>query len=127
MVQDEAAGVAASRSLFTVIGLSGSSRSRPAGWGSEPVIPLAQGLRLSRWCFESIVTARVELQRLGHASTVGRVALGEQRDLPALDLIRHALHRRGDVVEQALLLLGAERPEQAAGLRVVVIPVAVVV
>jgi len=28
--------------------------------------------------------------------------------LQALDLIRHALHRRGDVGEQALLLLGAE-------------------
>src|ERR1700730_12870859 len=77
--------------------------------------------------FESAVTRAVELQRLGHAGTVGRVALGEQCDLPALDLIRHTLHRRGDVVEQALLLLSVEQAEQVAGLRIVVVPVAVVV
>src|SRR5258706_12976862 len=77
--------------------------------------------------FESIVTGRVELHGHGHAGTVGWIALGEQRDLPALDLIRHALHRRGDVVEQAALLLGVEQAEQVAGLRVVVIADPVVV
>src|ERR1700687_1586558 len=77
--------------------------------------------------FEAIVIRRLELHRLGHAGAVGGIALSEQRDLPALDLDRHALHRRSDVVEQTLLLLGVDQAIQVAGLRVVVIAVAVVV
>src|SRR5882757_730986 len=61
--------------------------------------------------FETIVTGGFELRCLGHAGPVRGIALGEQRDLSALDFIRHALHCRGDVGEQALLLLGVEQAE----------------
>ena len=55
-----------------------------------------------------IVSDRLELHRPGHAGNMGGIALREQGDLSEFDLIRHALHRTSDVVEQALLLFGAE-------------------
>jgi hypothetical protein len=45
-----------------------------------------------------------EFRRVGDPGAVGGITLGEQCDLPALDLIGHALHCRGDVVEQPPLL-----------------------
>ena len=40
---------------------------------------------------------------------------------------RHALHGLGDVVEQPVPLLRREQPEKVAGLRVIVVAVAVIV
>jgi hypothetical protein len=39
-----------------------------------------------------------------------RLSLGEQRD--PISLVRHASHRRGDVVRRALLLLVDEETQQ---------------
>ena len=47
--------------------------------------------------------------------------------LAAQDVRRNALHCFGNVVEQALSLLNIEKPEQIAGLGVVVVAGAVVV
>jgi hypothetical protein len=69
----------------------------------------------------------LKLHRIGHTSAIGRITLGEQRDLPALDLVGYTLHCCGDVVEKAKSLFGAERAKQVPSLRVVVIAVPVVI
>jgi hypothetical protein len=49
----------------------------------------------------AIVTGWIKVQRVSHTGPIGGITLREQRNLPALDLIWHPLHRSGDILEQA--------------------------
>lgn len=65
-----------------------------------------------------IAAIKARAHRLDDAGTLAGIALGGQGELHRLDLTRHAVHRRDDVVEQA---------ERVVGFRAIVIAVAVVV
>jgi hypothetical protein len=54
------------------------------------------------------------LHGFGHTGTIFRIASGKHCYLPSHDLIMHALHRRRDVIEQALFLLRVELAETIA-------------
>jgi len=52
---------------------------------------------------------------------IGKVGLGEMRDLAQLDRFRDAAHRGGNIVEKLPLLVARHQPEQGARLAIVVI------
>src|SRR3569833_3303079 len=66
-------------------------------------------------------TAGVDAQGLRHTRAVGRICLGEVRDLPLLNEARHSLHGTGDVCDEACLGRGVHQAELIAGLGVVVV------
>ncbi len=66
-------------------------------------------------------------QRLLHALGVTRIGLMEMAELALDDFLRHTRHRRRDVLEETLLLLGVQQAKQVARLRVVVVAIAVIV
>src|SRR3569833_846294 len=56
-------------------------------------------------------TAGVDAQGLRHTRAVGRICLGEVRDLPLLIEARHSLHGTGDVCDEACLGRGVHQAE----------------
>src|SRR5690606_21254830 len=84
---------------------------------------VARGLgpRACRPQARALAPSEAETEPFRHAGAIGGIGLGEVRDLAALDLLRHALHRVGDVGHQPLALVRLQEAEQGAGLAVVVV------
>src|SRR5690606_16793287 len=71
--------------------------------------------------------ADVEVEGLGHAQAVVRIGAEEVADLAQLNLARNTGHVSGDVAAETLLLVRTQQAEEIAGLRVVVVALAMVV